>query len=181
MSWCDRTAGAFAPFAKLLMVAAVVAASALSGCNVRPMYGSFSGANTVIEDLEQIEVAAATDRLGQQIRNELVYGFSSTVEPAAPRYRLEMTINRSVGRVGIKQVTGTPTSSVLTVTASFALLDISTGEKLTSGNSFANVSFDYSNQRFANVRAERDAEDRAAVVIAQDIRTRVAAYFSTRK
>lgn len=181
MSWSNRTAGRSGSLAVLLTIAALAASALLSGCNVRPMYGSLSGASTVVEDLEQIEVAAATERLGQQIRNELVYGFSSTVEPSTPKYRLEMTISRSVGRVGIKQVTGTPTSSVLTVTVPFQLLDIATGETLASGNSFANVSFDYSNQRFANVRAERDAEDRAAVVIAQDIRTKVAAYFSTRK
>jgi LPS-assembly lipoprotein len=44
----------------------------------------------------------------------------------------------------------------------------------------ARVSIDRSQQRFANVRATRDAENRAAKVVAEQIRSRLASFFLTR-
>ena len=48
-----------------------------------------------------------------------------------------------------------------------------------NGRTFARVSSDYpgQQQRFARVRARLDAEDRAAKVIAENIRTRLASFF----
>jgi LPS-assembly lipoprotein len=44
----------------------------------------------------------------------------------------------------------------------------------------ARVSIDASQQRFANLRAVRDAENRAAKVAAEQIRSRLASFFLTR-
>jgi len=44
----------------------------------------------------------------------------------------------------------------------------------------ARVSIDATQQRFANVRAVRDAENRAAKVAAEQIRSRLASFFLTR-
>ena len=48
-----------------------------------------------------------------------------------------------------------------------------------TGTTFSRVSSDYpgQQQRFARVRARLDAEDRAAKVIAEAVRTRVASFF----
>ena len=47
------------------------------------------------------------------------------------------------------------------------------------GTTFARASYAASLQRFANIRAQRDAEDRAAKVLAEQIRTRIAGYLAT--
>jgi LPS-assembly lipoprotein len=49
-----------------------------------------------------------------------------------------------------------------------------------TGSTFSRVSYDIpgSYQRFARARAYRDAEDRAAQEIAENIQTRLASYFS---
>jgi len=47
-----------------------------------------------------------------------------------------------------------------------------------TGTSFANAAYDFSNQRFANIRAQRDAQNRAGTVIADDIHTKLAAFFA---
>jgi LPS-assembly lipoprotein len=44
----------------------------------------------------------------------------------------------------------------------------------------ARVSIDASQQRFANLRARRDAENRAAKIAAEQIRARLASFFLTR-
>jgi len=49
-----------------------------------------------------------------------------------------------------------------------------------TGTTFARVSYDNPGQaqRFANARGQRDAENRAAKVISDSIKTRLASYFS---
>ena len=48
-----------------------------------------------------------------------------------------------------------------------------------TGQTFARVSYDNpgQQQRFANARGQRDAENRAAKVIADNIKSRLASYF----
>jgi LPS-assembly lipoprotein len=48
-----------------------------------------------------------------------------------------------------------------------------------SGNTFSRISYDVpgQTQRFARARAFRDAEDRAAQEIAENIQTRLASFF----
>ncbi len=68
----------------------------------------------------------------------------------------------------------------MTMNTTFVLSDIATRKTLMTGKSFATASYDFSNQRFANLRAKRDAEERAAKAVAQDIQARIAGYFATR-
>ena len=48
-----------------------------------------------------------------------------------------------------------------------------TAQQVTTGAATSVASYDRSQQRFANVRAARDAEIRAATVLADQIRTRL--------
>ena len=65
------------------------------------------------------------------------------------------------------------------IEASFVLTELATGNSVMQGRTFTRVSSDYpgQQQRFARVRARLEAEDRAAKVIAEAVRTRVASYF----
>jgi LPS-assembly lipoprotein len=59
------------------------------------------------------------------------------------------------------------------------LTEIATGKVVVTGTTFARVSYDIpgQQQRFARQRGLRDAESRAAKVIADNIRSRLASYF----
>jgi LPS-assembly lipoprotein len=59
--------------------------------------------------------------------------------------------------------------------ATYSLTEIGTGKVVVTGQTFARVSYDIpgQEQRFARVRGLRDAELRAAKVIADNIRSRV--------
>jgi LPS-assembly lipoprotein len=65
------------------------------------------------------------------------------------------------------------------INASYNLVEIASGKQVVSGTTFSRVSYDIpgQEQRFAQARGLRDAENRAAEVIAQAIRTRLASYF----
>ena len=60
--------------------------------------------------------------------------------------------------------------------------DIATGKAVVTGQTFARVSYDIpgQEQRFARARGLRDAENRAAKVIADNIRSRLASYLRRR-
>ena len=65
------------------------------------------------------------------------------------------------------------------ITATYSLVELKTGKPVLSDQTFSRVSFDSpgGQQRFARVRALRDAENRAAQVLADSIRNRLASYF----
>ena len=75
--------------------------------------------------------------------------------------------------------TGRVMAEITGIDASFTLIELATGKTVMGGRTFARVSSDYpgQQQRFARLRARLDAEDRAAKVIAENIRTRLASFF----
>ena len=75
--------------------------------------------------------------------------------------------------------TALPTSENYGINAQFSMIEIATNKSVMNGSTFARVSFDMpgSYQRYAHSRALRDAEDRAAQEIADNIQTRIASYF----
>ncbi len=65
------------------------------------------------------------------------------------------------------------------IDATYSLTDLNTKKVVVTGRTFSRVSFDIpgQQQRFAGVRGLRDAENRAAQVIADQIKQRLASYF----
>ena len=65
------------------------------------------------------------------------------------------------------------------INATYTLTEIATGKIVVTGQTFARVSYDIpgQQQRFARARGLRDAENRAAKVIAENIKSRLASYF----
>lgn len=158
----------------------LVAALALAGCVARPLYADMPGSGTAVsQELSKIAVEPARDRLNQILRNELIFGFTGGGEPGAPEYALRMFLTQTDTAVSVEVLSEVPASYIVSLSASFVLSDARTGRTLVTGNSSADASYDFSSQRFANVRAQEDAERRAAKTIARDIRTRLAAYFAT--
>ena len=163
-----------------LAVPALAAALALAGCVARPLYADMPGSGTQVStELSRIAVEPARDRLNQLLRNELIYAFTGGGEPGSQDYALRIFVTQTDAAVSVEVLSEVPASYLVSLSASFVLSDARTGRTLITGNSSADASYDFSSQRFANVRAQEDAERRAAKTIAQDIRTRLAAYFAT--
>lgn len=162
-------------------LALLAAGLALAGCSdVRPLYGSLDGNSPVAARMASVDVQLADSRVSQRIRNELLFAFYGGGEPAQPAYRLNLRINEASVPVGVERLTDVPSAYLLQLSASYQLVEIATGKTVMTGSSFSNASYDFSQQRFANVRAQRDAENRVANAIAADIRTKIAAHFATR-
>ena len=160
----------------LKVLAGILISFALTGC-FRPMLADRSDGSSVTADLSQIYVAAINGRIGQQIRNDLIYAFGTTSGGAGALYQLSISL--TVSETGtLIQPNTRARGKTSVIKAIYTLTDSETGEVVHGGTAFSRASYDASTALFANERAEIDAENRAAGVIASDIETRVSAWIA---
>ena len=175
MSSFDRGSGANRRFGVRGAVL-LGAALALGACSVQPLYGpaSFVDSGPVQGKLTRISVGEVTDRVGQQVRNTLIFQMTGGKAISDPLYHMNLTVtSRQVG-LGITVTEASPVYSVI-VQATFTVKRVGTEEVLVNGTASANASWNYVNQIYANTRAKLDAENRAAEQVGNQIATRVAA------
>jgi LPS-assembly lipoprotein len=162
----------------IAVVLAALIGPTVSGCGVHPLYGSLSGGGDVASQLQAIKIAPIPDRLGHYLENELIFGFNGTGAPVDPRFLLEIKVSEIVQSPLIDTVTGYPTSGTVVVTATYKLTPTGGGEPIVKGTATTVASYDRNSQRFANIRASRDAEIRDARLLAEQIRINIAAAFA---
>lgn len=174
---------------RLALCVGVVAALTLSGCQVKPLYGTSAGdfgstpspvaAEMAAIDLESINSQYANDDAARVLYNELTYRFERGAGSPAKKYRLKVLMDVSSAEVGVERFADVPSAFTTTMNSTFVLSDINTNETLMTGRAFKSASYDFSDQRFANKRAYRDAQERVAKSVAEDIAARVAGYFAS--
>jgi LPS-assembly lipoprotein len=170
--------------ARLLAVAALAALTA--GC-FQPMYAEHSdGSPGLREKLMGVELmrvdkpnASREARVGVEIRNALAFKLYGNATGMPPTHRLELRFSTSRSSLLLDPTTALPSSENYSLDAQYNLIDIATNKSVMTGTTFSRVSYDIpgSIQRFSRARAFRDAEDRAANEIAENIQTRLASFF----
>jgi LPS-assembly lipoprotein len=170
--------------ARLLAVAALAALTA--GC-FQPMYAEHAdGTPGLREKLLGVEIppvdkpnASREARVGVEIRNALAFKLYGNATGMPPTHRLVLRFGSSRSSLIIDPLTALPSSENYGIDASYNLIEIASNKSVMTGSTFARVSYDIPGQlqRFARARAFRDAEDRAAREIAENIQTRLASFF----
>lgn len=160
--------------------------AATSACTVRPLYTD-GAANPAVTgsiggELSSIAIKPVTNRVGQQVRNNLIFLFyGGAAEPAAPRYTLTVAAvasSESSANIQINKV-NEPTAAIETVRAAYKLTD-SSGAVVASGSRQFAASYDVPRQEFAALRAKLDAENRASRELAELLRLAIAQDLSHR-
>jgi LPS-assembly lipoprotein len=174
-----------------LRLAGVGAAGAVvAGC-FQPLYGdaSFTASSTspsvaaamATVDVNQIAAANGTplSRIAVEVRNKLLFNLTGGGAAAPPAYRLNINLTANNLSVIVDINSGRPDTENYALNASYTLQDIKSGKPVFTSQTFARVSYDVPGQaqRFARARGLRDAEDRAAQLIADNIRARLASFF----
>jgi LPS-assembly lipoprotein len=123
--------------------------------------------------------ASRDARIGVEIRNALAFKLYGNATGLPPTHRLVLKFSTSRSSLMVDVNTGLPTSENYGIDVQYNLIDIATTKSVMTGTTFSRVSYDIpgSIQRFARSRAFRDAEDRAAHEIAENIQTRLASFF----
>lgn len=154
----------------------------VAGCGesgFRPMYASSAivGGPDVSAKLAQLEVAPIPGRVGQRLRNEIIYQSTGGGHAAEPVYRLEVVIRESLTPT-LVQEDGNSSGSIYNLNTSFRLVRIADRSVALSGESNGRIAFQRFDSVFANVRARQDAEDRAAKTVGEELKGRLAAFLS---
>ncbi len=166
-----------------VVLAAAMGFSAIlvSGCGsnaggFQPLYGS-TGGQTYDQRLATVEIANIPGRVGQRIRNELIFERSTGTQSVNPERRLDIIITETVLTTLVNS-TGASGSQVYQLEARYQLIDLQTKKKIFEGRSLGRGSFDRFDSIYSNVRARQDAENRVAKSVSDEIKTRVLTFLS---
>lgn len=171
--------------ARFVAVAALAALTA--GC-FQPMYAEHADGSPGLRDkLMAIDLppvdkpnASPEARIGVDIRNALAFKLYGNATGTPPLYKLVLRFQTTRSSLIVDPATGLPTSENVGIDAQYNLIELASNKSVLTGTTFSRTSYDIpgSYQRFARQRAFRDAEDRGAEQIAENIKTRLAAYFT---
>jgi LPS-assembly lipoprotein len=160
----------------LLTIAAPALAACEGSSGFRPMYGS-AAVGGGSEKLAQVEFGTIPGRVGQRIRNELLFQSTGGGYPLPPNYRVEVAIREQIVSTLVRK-DGEAQSQIYNLEAKFQLIRLADKKVVFEGTSFGRAAFERYNSIFSNVRAREDAENRAARTVALDIRSRLGAFLS---
>ncbi len=168
-----------ARFARLAVVCGL--AAGLAGC-FQPMYAEKStvGGPNLREQLGNIEIVKIEGRLGNELRNDLIYEFNGGAgnRVGAP-YKLFINVTASSASSIVDTASGLPENKIIHVGVIWRLMKAGEENKppVVTGRASGTASIDVSDQRFANYRATRDAEARAARVVVEQMQMQLIAFF----
>jgi len=177
---------------RLLRWLAVAAEAAMTAGCFQPLYGELAAAGPgavapnvrdafATVEIDQITAPNGTPeaRIAVELRNDMIFELTGGGGPGTPAYRLAMKMKLSKTAMIVDIATGRTEAEVIGIDVYYTLTEIGSKKVVVNSQTFARVSSDVPGlqQRFAHQRAQRDAEDRATKVIAEQIRSRLASYF----
>ncbi|TKT82974.1 LPS assembly lipoprotein LptE [Aquamicrobium sp. LC103] len=167
---------------KALLAGAALGLVALAGCTVRPLYGDVTSATApggaTSAALASVAINPVNDRVGQEVRNQLIFLLNGGAgQSASPVHTVDLRVTSrrtSAARVQPTTQDLEPTAAVVTVRAGYTITERATGRRIAAGTRQVVSPYDIPRQEFAAVRAERDAENRAARELAELLRLVIA-------
>ncbi len=161
---------------------ASVTALSLSACTVEPLYGSRPDSQLVkgnydsstAQILASTDVDPVNDRTSQQVRNRLLFAMNGGELQPGGKYRISLSVSETTQTLSVQTSSLAPTSAQVRVLAKYSLIEKSSGSVVASGERRALAAYDRTPQSFANQRAQRDAQNRAAREVAEQLRLAIA-------
>src|ERR1700719_2587114 len=176
---------------RLLRWVAVAAAAALTAGCFQPLYGEHAAGPGAVApnvrdafatvEIDQISAPNGTPeaRIAVELRNNVIYELTGGAGAGTTSYRLRIQMKLSKAAMIVDMATGRTEAEIIGIEVNYTLTEVGTKKVVVNSQTFARVSSDVPGlqQRFAHQRAQRDAEHRAAKVISEQIRSRLASYF----
>ncbi len=167
---------------KLSIIGSCTLLFALSACTVEPLNSSRpdsrislgAGTQTNKAVLASMTVDPVKTRVAQQVRNKLLFELSGGQTQPGGRYSVKLNVAVSERSLAVESDSLSPTAAQVAVTVDYVLTDKTNGRPIAGGKRRSVASFDKTPQSFANERAERDAQNRAAKDVARQLRLAIA-------
>ena len=163
-----------------VVVGIALLAGALTACGFKPMYARNDkpGARAdVTSNLQSIFIPVSRGRVEQLVYNNLRDRLNPLGAAKQPRYHLDYTV------AVVKQPLAfakdeTATRQNVRVTVAFSLKDQDGSKVILAGTARALAAYNILRSQYATLSAEQNAEDRAVREVSDEIRLRIASYFS---
>jgi len=164
----------------LVLAGAVLATMApLAGCGFQPMYGkaNTNAAGTAVDkQMAGIRIEPISDRVGQQLHNALRDRFNPLGQPSDGTYALQVNLTvRVYGALARRDLSASRRN--VEMNAFYSLKDTA-GNQLMNDRSVITTGYDEFDDPLNDLSSFEDAERRATVQIADQIRTRVAVFLT---
>jgi LPS-assembly lipoprotein len=185
MWWHDHrsTVARFAGLASVLALSTL-----LAGC-FEPLYGekTLAGGPGLRDRLSTVSVdriaapsGSPAARIAVELQNDLIFNFTGGAGQPVKTHQLNVRLVTQNQQIIVDITTARADVQQFGINATFTLVETASGKPVLTGQAFARVSYDNpgQQQRFANARGQRDAENRAAKVISDNIKSRLASYFA---
>jgi LPS-assembly lipoprotein len=156
---------------RLALVA--LAAFALSGCGLRPLYAG-GEAGPVVQTLRGVQVAPIPGQNGWLVRTALQDRLGSNGGTAV-RYRLEVELSDDITGFGIRSDNAV-TRERRTLRARYRLIDAERGTVVLDATAGSDAGIDVVSSEYATVAAEQTALERLSTEVADQIVSRLALY-----
>ena len=101
----------------LRIVSTLVVSLVILGCGFDPLYGS-RGEIKVVNEFARLDVAKIKDRIGQQLRNELLYQLHAAGRSPVANYKLVVGLEKSSRSLAVRR-SAFATRANLTVKANY--------------------------------------------------------------
>jgi LPS-assembly lipoprotein len=148
-----------------------------AGC-IRPLYSEGTASTvggSVRSTLAAVEVPMIEGRLGHTLRNELVFLMGGRGGDDAKRYRLTVVPTENISVAIVNSDVQRADAASVNGTAAYRLVALADSREVASGSVSAFATYERSPQRFANLRAAQDAQNRVARSMAEQIQLQLAA------
>lgn len=155
---------------------ALLMAPLVSAC--QPLYGSTPSGARLKDVMAGLKVTEVPGRVGQRVRNELIFASTGGGHAGEPLYQLDISVRESISDTMV-ELTGDVQGQLYNLDAQFKLVRLADKQVVLEGKSSGRAALDRFDPIFTNTRARIDAENRAARVVADGIRTRIAAFLSS--
>ncbi len=158
----------------------------LAGCGFHPLYATPDLPHGGMRDkLASIYVEPVPERVGYQLRNQLIDLLDGQSQAAGARYILRVNLTTKSEAIGVQSQTapGGVTQTAITryndtLTAQYDLVDPATNNVVTHGVETGLSSYNVLTSPYATLAVQQDADRRAAEDIADRIRIDLAVWFA---
>jgi len=149
----------------------------VGACGFQPLYGRTGDNAKVQAQLSQTYVLPIEGRTGQILRNNLLDRVTPAGIPATAAYQLQVVLKSKSAGVAIDSDSSTNRIN-LTLRARYTLFDRTGKTVFYNGVAQSISAYNVVDSDFANLSAEKNAEKRSAIVLAEEIHRQLSVYFS---
>jgi LPS-assembly lipoprotein len=174
-------------------VAAIAGCLLLGGCGFHPLYAvPDMPKGAMRQHLQSIYVEPVPEKLGYELRNQLIDLLDGPSEPAGAHYYLRVVLTTKSEAIGVQsqqvdkqspQATAGLTQTAITryndkITAEYELVDPASNAVVAKGVETGLTSYNVLSSPYATLAVQQDADRRAAQDIADRIRIDLAVWFA---